>query len=216
MLAEVKLMGLAQPASYYYTIDEYLDLERAAAERHEYLDGEIYAMAGESLAHSDICVNLAVELGAQLKGRDCRVTSPNMKVRSGPYIKQQKTTKGLYSYPDLAVVCGEPQFQDEHRDTLLNPTVIIEVLSPSTEAFDRREKLMRYRAQLPTLRDYLLVAQNEPAIEHFHFNEAGYWQHTVVIGLGASLYLESIDCALNLSEVYDRVEFLPAPAELER
>ena len=167
-------------------------------------------MAGESLAHSDICINLAGELRAQLKGRDCRATSPNMKVRSGPYIKQQRTTKGLYSYPDLAVVCGEPQFQDEHKDILLNPTVIIEVLSPSTEAFDRREKLVRYRAQLSTLRDYLLVAQDEPAIEHFHLHEAGHWQHTVIIGLDSSLYLESIDCTLNLSEVYDRVEF---PAE---
>ena len=208
-------MGLAQTASYYYTIDEYLDLERDAEERHEYLDGTIYTMAGESLAHSDICINLAVTLGTQLKGRDCRATSPNMKVRSGPYIKQQKNTKGLYSYPDLAIVCGEPQFQDEHTDILLNPTVIIEVLSPSTEAFDRREKLLRYRAQLPTLRDYLLVAQDQPAIEHFHLNEAGYWQHTVVIGLDASLCLESIDCALNLNEVYDRVKFPEEEAETD-
>ena len=208
-------MGLAQPASYYYTIDEYLDLERDAAERHEYLDGEIYKMAGESLAHSDICINLAGELRAQLKGRDCRATSPNMKVRSGPYIKQQRTTKGLYSYPDLAIVCGEPQFQDEHKDILLNPTVIIEVLSPSTEAFDRREKLMRYRAQLPTLRDYLLVAQDTPAIEHFHLHTDGAWHHAIVFSLDSSLYLESIDCALNLNEVYDRVEFPAEEAETD-
>jgi Uma2 family endonuclease len=207
-------MGLAQPQPSY-TIEEYLALERQSEERHEYLDGQIYAMAGESLEHSRICVNLAGELRAQLKGKPCEVLSPNMKVRSGPYIKQQKTNKGLFSYVDVTVVCGESQFHDEHRDVLLNPTVIIEVLSPTTESFDRGEKFLRYRTHIEALNDYVLVSQTKPLIEHFLRQSNGQWLFSSISGLENSLYLTSIDCHLRLAEVYDRVTFPVEESESE-
>jgi Uma2 family endonuclease len=118
--------------------------------------------------------------------------------------------QGLFSYPDLVVVCGTMQFHDQFRDVLLNPTVIIEVLSTSTEAFDRGEKFRRYRTWLPTLQDYLLVAQDQPLMDYYHRVEAKRWELVSLEGLEASLHLESIHCILRLAEVYDRIVF---PAE---
>src|SRR5215813_5130532 len=137
-------MGLAQSQAPY-TIEEYLALERAAEERHEYWDGGIYAMGGESLEHGRICTNLSRIISNQLVGKPCELLIKDMKVRSGPDPQPRRVTKGLFSYPDLLVVCGEPQFHDQYRDVLLNPAVIIEVLSDTTEAFDRGEKFRRYR-----------------------------------------------------------------------
>ncbi len=200
-------MSLPQPKTLY-TIEEYLALERAATERHEYLDGEIFEMAGESLAHGDICMNLGRLISTHLLGKPCRALSKDTKVLSGPSLKTRRSMKGLFSYPDLVVVCGQPQFHDERRDDLLNPTVIIEVLSPSTEAFDRRAKFFRYRAHSPSLTDYLLVAQDWPWIDHYRRQELQQWVLTSVEGLEATLQLTSIDCTLRLTDVYDRVEFL--------
>ena len=202
-------MGIAQPEPLYTTA-EYLSLEREADERHEFLDGQIYAMAGESLQHGYICVNLAGILHGQLKRTDCAALSKDMKVRSGPAPKPRETTKGLFSCPDLLVVCGEPQFHDEYRDVLLNPTVIIEVLSPTTEAYDRGEKFLRYRTWLESLTDYILVAQHKPLIEHYRRKETNLWELVSIEGLDNSLNLASIDCRLLSAEVYDRVNF---PAE---
>jgi len=115
--------------------------------------------------------------------------------------------QGLFSYPDLVVVCGAMQFHDQLRDVLLNPTLIIEVLSPSTEAFDRGEKFRRYRTWLPTLQDYLLVAQDKPLIDHYHRVEENRWELVSVEGLEASLHLASIHCTLRLADVYDRIIF---------
>src|SRR5215467_4960508 len=129
-------MSLRQSPSHY-TVEEYLELERTSEERHEFLDGQIYLMAGESPDHSTICTNLTGQLYGQLRGKSCQVFSKDTKVRSGPKPKSPYEFKGLYSYPDLVVVCGELQFHDEYKDVLLNPAVIIEVLSQSTEAFDR-------------------------------------------------------------------------------
>ncbi|MEW6207642.1 MAG: Uma2 family endonuclease [Acidobacteriota bacterium] len=196
-----------------YTVDEYLALERASEERHEYLDGQIYAMAGESPQHGDICTNLTIAIGSQLRGTPCRVWSKDIKVRSGPAPKKGYSTKGLFSYPDLLVVCGEPQFHDEYRDVLLNPTVIIEVLSPTTEAFDRGEKWSRYQTWIPSLIDYVLVLQSKPQIEHFLRQPEGEWLYSLVKGLEGSLRLSSIDCTLRLAEVYDRIVFPVEPVE---
>jgi Uma2 family endonuclease len=146
----------------YFSVAEYLALERESEERHEYLDGYVYAMAGESPEHSDICANLAGILYLQLRGTPCRVWSKDTKVRSGPEPRSRRAMKGLFSYPDLVVVCGAPQFHDTYRDVLLNPTVIIEVLSSSAEIFDRGEKFWRYRTWLPALTNYLLVSQALP------------------------------------------------------
>ena len=202
-------MGLAQPAIesevYLYTVDEYLELERAALERHEYLDGRIYLMAGESGAHADICTNLTMEIGTQLKGRPCRARAKDTKVRSGVVSGQGR--KGLFSYPDLVVICGEPEYHDRFQDVVTNPTLIIEVLSPSTERFDRHEKFVRYNSYNPTLSDYVLVWQDAPIIEHFSRQSDGSWRYTVLKDLDTVLTLANIGCALTLREIYDRVPF---------
>jgi len=194
-----------------YTVEEYLAWERETDERQEYLDGQIYAMAGESADHGTICVNLIRVVSTQLLGKSCRAFTKDMKVRSGPAPSRRQPPKGLFSYPDLMVVCGEMQFHDEYRDVLLNPTVLIEVLSPSTEAFDRGEKWARYQTWLPSLTDYLLVSQSKPLIEHFLRQRNGSWLYFPVNGLDGRLHLPSIDCTLPLAEVYDRIAF---PAEV--
>jgi len=191
-----------------YTEDQYLSIEREADERHEYLDGQIYAMAGESPEHGAIGANLTREVSAQLKGTRCQAFAKDMRVRSGPLPRRRYSQKGLYSYPDLLVVCGEIQFIDENRDVIINPKVIIEVASPSTGAFDRGEKFRRYRTHNPPLSDYLIVAQNLPFIEHFALREDGLWVIAAsAVELSESVHIASINCALQLAEVYDRVEF---------
>ncbi len=199
-------MSLPQSQGYF-SVEEYLALERESEERHEYLDGYVYAMAGESPEHSDICSNLAGILYLQLRGTPCRVWSKDTKVRSGPEPKSRQATKGLFSYPDLVVVCGAPQFHDAYRDVLLNPAVIIEVLSPSTEAFDRGEKFWRYRTWLPALTNYLLVSQALPLIEQYLRQSNDTWILSTASTLEESLYLAPIDCTLRLREVYDRITF---------
>lgn len=196
-----------------YSPTEYLALERAAAERHEYLDGEIYVMAGESPEHGAICTNIGGQLYNQLKGRDCQLFTKDMKVRSGPAPQRGRTQKGLYSYPDLLVICGALQFHDEHRDVLLNPTVIIEVLSPTTEAFDRGEKWVRYQTWLPALTDYVLVAQARAHLDHYHRRASSEWIYTLASRLEDELRLDSIGCVLRLADVYDRVQFPPDDAD---
>jgi Uma2 family endonuclease len=204
---------MATPRSrIYFTEEEYLAIERASDERHEYIDGRIFAMAGESDQHGEICVNLIGELRSQLKGKPCRVRAQNTKVRSGPEPKPPHPPEGFYSYPDVLVVCGERQFHDKYRDVLLNPTAIIEVLSKSTESFDRGEKFIRYRTWLPTLTDYILVSQDKPMIEHYRRQSDGEWILSTLNGLDASLKIESIGCSLKLSDVYDGVQFLPQNA----
>jgi Uma2 family endonuclease len=190
-----------------YSVEEYLVMERESEERCEYLDGEIYAMAGESPEHGAICINIGGQLYNQLRGKDCQAFSKDMKVRSGPSPRSGYGPKGLYSYPDLLIVCGELKFHDEHRDVLLNPTVIIEVLSPATEAFDRGEKWARYQTWLPELSDYLLVSQVKPQIDHFQRQAGGEWLYSLIRGLGESIELNSVGCALQLAEIYDRIAF---------
>ena len=197
----------------HHTVEEYLAFERESEERHEYLDGLIYAMAGESPEHGIVCVNLVGDLHPQLRGKPCQVFAKDMKVRSGPIPRAHQRTKGLFSYPDLLVVCGELEFHDVYRDVLLNPTVIIEVISPTTEAFDRGEKFWRYRTYLPSLVDYLMVAQSMPLIDHY-VHRSGEWILNTVSGLEATLHIASIDCSLRLADVYDRVRF-PQPSEPE-
>lgn len=156
-------MSLPQTQAHH-TVEEYLALERQSEERHEYLDGMIYATAGESPERGIVCVNLVSQLHPQLRTTPCLLLSKDMKVRSGPIPRGRHSRKGLFSYPDLLVVCGEMEFHDKHRDVLLNPTVVIEVLSPTTEAFDRGEKFWRYRTYLSSLTDYLMVSQSMPMI----------------------------------------------------
>lgn len=200
-------MGLAKINKELHSTEEYLEFERKSSQRHEFLDGEILAMAGESKNHSTINANLTAEIVYKLKGKNCQAFSPNMKVRSGHYFKQKKNAKGLFSYPDLVVVCGEPEFLDETGDVLLNPKVIFEVMSPSTEAFDRGEKFSRYRAWNETLTDYVLIWQDIPVVEHFQRQDNNHWLLSIIEGLENTLELTSIDCSIKLSDIYDRINF---------
>jgi Uma2 family endonuclease len=195
---------------YLFTACEYLTFERAALDRHEWLDGVIYAMAGESQNHGRICTNLTSLLHAALRGTPCEVLSKDMRVLSGP--REGASRRGLYSYPDLVVVCGEARTLDERHDVLTNPRVVIEVLSPSTQAFDRSEKGRRYRTWLASLKEYLLVAQDRPHIEHWRKQPDGEWLVRDVEGLSLALVLQSLDDVhLPLVEVYERVVFPPEP-----
>lgn len=184
-----------------YSPEEYLESERAADDRHEYVDGRIYAMAGESLSHSRICSNLGREVGNKLKGKSCESLSPNMKVRT--------SNASLFSYPDLTIVCGEPQMHDSKKDVLVNPKVIFEVLSPSTEKYDRTTKFSRYRMGNETMTDYVLVSQDKPFVEHFSKQADGEWIYRSFNSLSDSFDISSVECSLSLSEIYDRVEFPP-------
>lgn len=189
-------------------------MERKSKERHEYLDGEIYSMAGESPRHGDISSNLVAILNLQLRGGPCRVWTKDVKILSGSLPYGSRSREGLFSYPDAVIVCGIPQFLDEHQDVLCNPKVIIEVLSPSTEAFDRGEKFHRYRTHNSSLSDYLVVEQNKPFLEHFTRLENGLWAiKSSILDLRENLYVESIECTLRLAEVYDRVSFISAELE---
>jgi Uma2 family endonuclease len=196
--------------SRLFTIDQYIALERTEEERHEYLDGCVYAMAGESPDHSTICTNLTMLIASQLRGTPCRAFSKDTRVRCGPSPRPGGLLQGLFAYPDLVIVCGTMQFHDQVQDVLLNPTVILEVLSPSTEAFDRGEKFRRYRTWLPTLADYILVAQDQPLMEHYHRQEDGPWTLHTLEGLQAQLHVPSIGCTVALADVYDRIGFTHA------
>jgi Uma2 family endonuclease len=189
------------------TEDEYLAFERAAEERHIYVDGQTYAMAGESGAHSDIITNTAYSLVDQLGDGPCRVRIKDTKVRSGPLPKSPRRQAGLYSYPDIVVICGEPQYLDDFQDVILNPKVIVEAFSESTEVFDRGDKLRRYQKYNPSLTDYILISQDRPQIEHFRREKNGTWEYSIHEGLKAVVKIASLKCRLKASEVYKRVKF---------
>lgn len=192
-------MALAQNHPVF-TIEKYLEYEREAVERHEFLDGSVYAMAGESPRHSTICFNLYTITGIELRrNKGCRGFSPNMKVATN--------SKGLFSYPDLAIVCGEPKFHDKKGDVLLNPTVIFEVLSPSTENYDRGEKLLRYTNNIESLRDYVLISQDKFFIEHYTRRNDGSWAKNELEGANAKLFLPNIEAEISLAELYENATF---------
>lgn len=180
----------------YLSPEEYLALERQADYKSEYFDGVVYALAGASERHNLITLNAATDLVFQLRGRPCRAYSNDMKVRLPDSRK--------FFYPDVVVVCGQPQFHDERTDAILNPLLIIEVLSESTEAFDRGGKFQAYQ-RLESLQEYILISQNRPLIEQYVRQSEEVWKYTAAIGLESSLSLPSIECTLNLSTVYDKV-----------
>ena len=193
------------------TVADYLRMEWEADERHVYIDGEIFAMAGESDFHADISANLVGELHAQLKGKRCRVRTKDTKVRSGPAgPRPLRDTAGMYSYPDVVIVCGEPEYFDDRRSVVTNPTVIIEVLSPSTAESDRGDKFERYERWNPTLTDYILVRQDRPLVEHYTRQPDGKWLLARAPGMDSSVDIPSIGCVLKSADVYDRIAF-PAP-----
>jgi Uma2 family endonuclease len=181
---------------------EYLELERAAEFKSEFFDGEVFAMAGGTPMHSLIATNLAGEFRNRLKGRPCVPFNSDLR------LKVEAT--GLFTYPDLSVVCGPLRFAPSTTDSIVNPTVLAEVLSDSTEAYDRGKKFEHYR-RIPTLREYLLVSQREPRIEAFMRGEQGPWELREAAGLSGSLFVPSLEITISLAEVFANVEFLPTP-----
>lgn len=191
----------------YLTPKEYLALERQGETKSEYWQGETYLMSGASNEHTIIEANIVAALVTQLKRRPCIARGSNLRVKV--------SDSGLYTYPDVTVVCGKAEFEDRKVDTLLNPTVIIEVLSPSTEAYDRGAKFEFYRT-LESLSDYLLISQVSPTIEHFTRHSEERWLLTTYKGLDAVASLTSIGCELRLTDVYDKVEWPAEDARLPR
>jgi Uma2 family endonuclease len=180
------------------TPEEYLELDRKAEVRSEYYDGEIFPVEAATREHGVIVANLVMELGPQLKGKPCDIYPGGMRVRVKP--------RGPYTYPDIVVVCGERTFADDGTDSLLNPTVLLEVLSPSTGDYDRSGKFEYYRG-IPSLREYLTVAQDKIHIEYHVRQSENRWLLTDCSDRAQRVVLPSINCTLALSEVYYNIEF---------
>jgi Uma2 family endonuclease len=187
------------------TPEEYLAIERQATTKSEYLRGEVYAMAGASYAHTTISFNMLVSLAPQLKRGSCTARSSDLRINV--------RATSFYAYPDIVVICGQPQFEDRQRDTLLNPSVIFEILSRSTEGYDRGEKFAHYRL-LESLTDFVLVSQNRPLVEHYARQPDESWLLKSYSGLEAVLSVPSIGCELPLAEIYDKVEWPEEEAKI--
>ena len=180
------------------TAQEYLAWERTVEGRHEFYRGEVFAMSGGTVPHSRIGTNLLAHLSVQLRGGPCEVYNADLRILVA--------ASGLYTYPDASVICGEPEFDDHYRDTVLNPTLLAEVLSDSTEAYDRGKKFEHYR-KIPALREVLLIAQDRPSVDRFWRGPDGTWSLTSVSGLDQVIELPAIGVTLTLSELYRKVEF---------
>jgi Uma2 family endonuclease len=190
-----------------YTVEEYFRMEADSTEKHDYIDGQIVSMAGGTPQHSLIIANLIGEVHGRLKGKPCRVYESNLRVAVRRDVR--------YSYPDLSVVCDEPQYdpQDKNKTTITNPRAVIEVLSSSTEASDRGEKFERY-LKLSSLQEYILVLQDRPRVETFFRQADGTWLFAYADGLDGSATLRSLNIALPLREIYSSVEFPPTSERL--
>lgn len=193
------MRALLKPADLI-TAEEYLERERAAETKSEYLNGEIVAMAGTTFEHNTITPNIVSSLHQQMKGRPCHVFGSDMKVRI--------ESANLFRYPDVSALCGPAAFHDRHRDVYLNPQFICEVLSPGTEAYDRGDKFALYRL-IESFLEYLVVAQDRRWAQLFRRSRAGGWESAEYPELDAVIPLESIGCSLRLAEIYDKVEFTP-------
>jgi len=188
-----------QPKTFL-TPEEYLETERVAERKSEYYEGEMFAMAGAKEAHNLLVTNLVAELRQHFRLRPCRVYPSDMRVRVKP--------TGPYMYPDVVAVCGEPKFLDDQKDTLLDPGLLVEVLSPSTEAYDRGRKFEQYKA-IESLRDYLLVASDRVHADLYTRQPDGRWILTSADKMEDSLALESVGVSLAMVDLYEKVD-LPA------
>jgi Uma2 family endonuclease len=182
----------------HVTPEEYLAAERLSETKSEYLDGGVFPMPGATVNHIQIVSNVTTELSVQLRARPCRALPSDLKVGL------QDSRK--FFYPDVTVVCGELQYYDDRRDIILNPNLVVEVLSPSTEAFDRGAKFQAYRT-LESLNEYILISQERPLVEQFVRDGDGRWTYRAATVLGSSFALPSIECTLSMNAVYDKVDF---------
>jgi Uma2 family endonuclease len=187
-------------AERLYTADEYLAIERASDHKSEFVNGRIHAMTGAAWSHNQIVSNIVIHVGARLQGRGCSIVSGDQRV------KVSRT--GLYTYPDVVALCGPPQLEDAHLDTLTNPGVIFEVLSRSTELYDRGEKFAHYR-KIESLREYILVGQNGVHVEQF-VRHGDHWMLSELTEPADVLRIETLGCEIPLRLIYDQVVFPPA------
>lgn len=183
------------------SVEEYLLAERKSELKHEFYDGEVFAMSGGSYAHARIANNIASELHLRLRGRPCQPLGSDMRVM---------TPSGLFTYPDVSIHCGPPQFLKNTTDTLTNPRVLVEVLSPSTERYDRGKKFEKYRS-IPSLMEYVLVSQDRVAVEHFRRREQpGEWLLTAVVDPAGALAFPCLEVVLPVADIYAGVDFTAA------
>ncbi|HMZ60728.1 MAG TPA: Uma2 family endonuclease, partial [Leptospiraceae bacterium] len=192
-------MGLAEKKPFY-TEQEYLEIDRNSELRNELLDGEIYAMTGASLKHNIISLNIASSLKSLFKQKECKVFMADLRVN---------VSKGLYTYPDILIVCGNILFTDDHLDTVKNPKCIIEVLSDSTEKYDRGEKFRNYR-KIESLEEYILISQNEILAEKYYRKKEDFWEYSVFDGLDKSVNIDSIGIRLSMQEIYAETDLMTA------
>ena len=187
----------AYPALRRFTPEEYLKFERASATKNEYIDGQIFAMAGGTIDHARISMNVAGDLRVQLKGGPCEVLPADFRIGV--------SDRGPYFYPDLSVICGAPELLDNSRDCALNPVVVFEVLSKSTRRYDRETKSALYR-EIPTLRHIVLISQSTVSVEHFFRQQLGTeWKTEKLTSRESSLVLPAIHAILALDGIYDRL-----------
>ncbi|WP_129633491.1 Uma2 family endonuclease [Candidatus Oscillochloris fontis] len=196
----------AQP-KHFMSEEEYSAFEMSSPRKHEYYQGEIFAMSGGGEAHNLLVGNAYAALHTQLRRRPCRVYNSDQRIKI--------LATGLHTYPDVTIICGQPQFVEAARLTLTNPSVIIEVLSPSTERYDRGMKFRHYRA-IPSLQDYILISQDDYRIEHYMRQENNIWHLHEAIGLSAQIMIQSIECLLTLADVYEKVELAPDTTGIPR
>jgi len=192
-------MGEPLAKKLYYSKDEYLEIEAAADYKSEYYQGEIFAMSGGSPRHSRICVNLNRAIWEATRNKDCGGFESNMKL--------EIAEADAYVYPDLMVVCGDVKLAENTTDVITNPVLIIEVLSPGTEAFDRGKKFEYYRS-VESLKEYVLVSQDKPKIETYVKNDRNNWQYTVIEGIEKSIVFKSLDYEVKLEEIYYKTELI--------
>ena len=187
-------MAMQSESNRIFTPEEYLAMERRAEYKSEYVDGVIFAMSGASIPHNVIVANLIASLLPLMRGRGCQIYPSDLKVRSG----------SRFFYPDVSAICGEPQFNDGEKDVVLNPSLIIEVLSPSTQSYDKLSKMITYQ-KIPTLQEYLLVHQDQAMIQQYRRQSENAWMYTHTEG--EDWRLEILGCQINKADVYSGVRF---------
>jgi Uma2 family endonuclease len=189
-------MGQAAEQIQYFTKEQYLDMEMKAQFKSEYYNGEIFAMSGGSLNHSSICVNLILAIGGATRNKDCRVFESNMKLEI-PIIN-------AFVYPDVMVVCGKVEISALSDHVISNPVLIIEVLSSSTESFDRGKKFEYYQT-LPSVKEYVLVSQDKPMVEVYFRQNEKMWDYSVADGIDKTVFLQSIDHEIRMKDIYLKI-----------
>ena len=196
-------MEVNEPAVAYekrkYSIEEYLEMEHAATEKHEFYRGEIFAMSGAKIPHNIVAANTLVALSNKLDGKPCQPYNSDLRIHI------EKNT--LFTYPDISVICGEPVTLNNDDFNALNPSIIFEVLSPSTKDYDRGEKFRLYR-DVPSLREYILIDSESIHIEAFHINPSGFWQLQEYNNINEALELHTIGISLMLDEIYKRTKVI--------